>query len=100
MYIVGGTLALLAFTPLPTMICLVYAVLFIAVGRAMEVKMEDIQIESEVDEEEESAEEIRRPENVVSLLRYLAYQAITDRQDGILLYRIHNLKPVKHKSED
>lgn len=69
MYIVGGTLALLAFTPLPTMICLVYAVLFIAVGRAMEVKMEDIQIESEVDEEEESAEEIRRPENVVSLLQ-------------------------------
>lgn len=69
LYLVGGTLAFLAFTPLPTLICLCYAVLFIVAGRAIEAAMEDVQIENEVDEEEESAEEIRRPENVVSLLQ-------------------------------
>lgn len=69
LYIVGGTLAFLAFTPLPTVICLIYAVLFIAAGRAIEATMEDAKVESEVDEEEESVEEIRRPENVVSLLQ-------------------------------
>lgn len=69
LYIVGGTLAFLAFTPLPTVICLIYAVLFIVAGRSIEAAMEDSQIETEVDEEEESAEEIRRPENVVSLLQ-------------------------------
>lgn len=69
LYLVGGTLAFLAFTPLPTLICLCYAVLFIVAGRAIEAAMEDVQIENEVEEEEESAEEIRRPENVVSLLQ-------------------------------
>ncbi|HBI62881.1 MAG TPA: flagellar biosynthesis protein FlhA [Lachnospiraceae bacterium] len=69
LYIVGGTLAFLAFTPLPTVICLIYAVLFFIAGRSIEAAMEDSQIETEVDEEEESAEEIRRPENVVSLLQ-------------------------------
>ncbi|MCD7825321.1 MAG: flagellar biosynthesis protein FlhA [Clostridiaceae bacterium] len=69
LYIVGATLALLAFTPLPTFICLCYAILFIVAARAIESAMEDVRIEDEVDEEEESAEEIRRPENVVSLLQ-------------------------------
>lgn len=31
--------------------------------------MEDVKVENEIDEEEESAEEIRKPENVVSLLQ-------------------------------
>ena len=69
LYIVGGTLAFLAFTPLPTLICLIYAVLFIVAGRAIEARLEDVNIEAEVEEDEESAEEIRRPENVVSLLQ-------------------------------
>lgn len=69
LYIVGGTLAFLAFTPLPTLICLIYGVLFIVAGRAIEAKIEDVKVETEVDEDEESAEEIRRPENVVSLLQ-------------------------------
>ena len=43
--------------------------LFIAAGRAIESAMEVQNIETEVDEEEETAEEIRRPENVVSLLQ-------------------------------
>lgn len=69
LYIVGGTMALLGMTPLPTLICFIYAVLFIAAGRAIEMNIEVQDIESEVDEEEETAEEIRRPENVVSLLQ-------------------------------
>ena len=56
-------------TPLPTLICFIYAILFIAAGRAIESAMEVQNIETEVDEEEETAEEIRRPENVVSLLQ-------------------------------
>lgn len=70
LYIVGGTMVFLGLvTPLQTGICLVYAVLFIAAGRAMETSMEVGEIEEEVGAEEESAEEIRRPENVVSLLQ-------------------------------
>ena len=69
LYIVGATMALLGLTPLPTLICFIYAILFIAAGRAIESAMEVQNIETEVDEEEETAEEIRRPENVVSLLQ-------------------------------
>ena len=69
LYIVGGTMALLGLTPLPTMICFIYAIVLIAAGRAIESMMEVQNIETEVDEEEESVEEIRRPENVVSLLQ-------------------------------
>lgn len=69
LYIVGGTMALLAFTPFPTLICLGYGIVFLVAGRTIEAAMEDVAIEAEVDEEEESAEEIRRPENVVSLLQ-------------------------------
>lgn len=75
LYIVGATMALLGLTPLPTLICFIYAILFIAAGRAIESAMEVQNIETEVDEEEETAEEIRRPENVVSLLQ--------DRSDRI-----------------
>ncbi len=70
LYIVGGTMAFLGVTtPLQTWICLVYAVLFIAAGRAIESSTEVKDIEEETDAEEESAQEIRRPENVVSLLQ-------------------------------
>lgn len=69
LYIVGATMVFLAITPFPTFICLGYGIVFLVAGRAIEAAMEDVAIESEVDEEEESAEEIRRPENVVSLLQ-------------------------------
>ena len=70
LYIVGGTMIFLgAVTPLQTWLCFLYAVLLIAAGRAMESSMEIQDIEQEVNTEEETAEEIRRPENVVSLLQ-------------------------------
>ena len=56
-------------TPLNTLLCLIYAVLFIAAGRAIQANVEEAEIEDEVETEEQSAEEIRRPENVVSLLQ-------------------------------
>lgn len=70
LYIVGITMAFLGIaTPLPTLLCIIYAVIFIVAGRAIEASIEIENIEEEVDEEEQSAEEIRRPENVVSLLQ-------------------------------
>lgn len=70
LYIVGATMAFLGIcTPLNTLLCLIYAVLFIAAGRAIQANVEEADIEDEVETEEQSAEEIRRPENVVSLLQ-------------------------------
>lgn len=70
LYIVGAAMAFLGlFTPLQTMICLLYAVLLIVTGRMIQQNIEVGGIEEETMEEEESAEEIRRPENVVSLLQ-------------------------------
>ena len=70
LYIVGITMAFLGIaTPLPTLLCIIYAVIFIVAGRAIESSIETTNIEEEVDTEEQSAEEIRRPENVVSLLQ-------------------------------
>ena len=68
LYIVGCTMAFLGIcTPLNTLLCLIYAVIFIAAGRAIQSSVEEADIEEEVESEEQSAEEIRRPENVVSL---------------------------------
>ena len=70
LYIVGLTMAFLGIcTPLNTLLCLIYAVLFIVAGRAIQANVEEAEIEDEVETEEQSAEEIRRPENVVSLLQ-------------------------------
>lgn len=70
LYIVGLTMAFLGIcTPLNALLCLIYAVLFIAAGRAIQANVEEAEIEDEVETEEQSAEEIRRPENVVSLLQ-------------------------------
>ena len=72
LYIVGFTMVFLGIcTPLNTLLCLIYAVLFIAAGRAIQANVEEAEIEDEVETEEQSAEEIRRPENVVSLFRIL-----------------------------
>ena len=70
LYMVGGAMAFLGiFTGLPTLIFIVYGVLFILVARSIQSKIEVASVESEVSEVETSAEEIRKPENVVSLLQ-------------------------------
>ncbi len=68
--IVGAALIGLGiFTPLNLIIFVGYGVIFIIVSRIMAGTLEEAEIEEAVAEEEESAEEIRRPENVNSLLQ-------------------------------
>ncbi len=70
LYMVGGAMAFLGiFTGLPTLVFVIYGVLFLVVARSIQSKIEVAQVESEVSEVETSAEEIRKPENVVSLLQ-------------------------------
>lgn len=70
LYMVGASMIILGiFTPLNTVIFCVYGVVFIISGRTIANKMEVAGIETEVSLEESSADEIRRPENVTSLLQ-------------------------------
>lgn len=70
LYIVGGTLIGLGIlTPLNIVVFCAYGALFIVCGRMIAGQIEMADIKSEVAEEETSAEEIRRPENVNSLLQ-------------------------------
>ncbi len=70
MYLVGATLAFLGLvTDLNTILFVGLGMLFIIGGRMMASNLETEGIEQEVDAEEASAEEIRQPENVNSLLQ-------------------------------
>ncbi len=70
LYIVGGSMVLMGlFTPLNTILFSSYGLIFILSGRKIADKLEVAEIEHEVSEEEASANEIRKPENVVSLLQ-------------------------------
>ncbi|MCR5118064.1 MAG: flagellar biosynthesis protein FlhA [Lachnospiraceae bacterium] len=70
LYFVGATLIALGFTPLPLYIYGPLGIVFILVGRKMSTQMKTAGIEQKVEEEEiAEAEEIRRPENVTSLLQ-------------------------------
>ena len=70
LYMVGGSMAFLGiFTGLPTLVFTVYGVIFLLVGRAIQSRIEVANVEAEVSEVDTSAEEIRKPENVVSLLQ-------------------------------
>lgn len=70
LYMVGAVMmALGIITPLSNLIFIPLGAIFIVCGRMIANTLETAQIESAVDAEEESAEEIRRPENVNSLLQ-------------------------------
>ena len=70
LYFVGGTLCFLGvFTPLNAVLFLALGLLFIIAGRIIANSIEVGQVEGAVDQEETEAEEIRKPENVVSLLQ-------------------------------
>ncbi|MCR5397786.1 MAG: flagellar biosynthesis protein FlhA [Lachnospiraceae bacterium] len=69
MFIVGFVMVFLAFsTPLSTPLFVAFGGIMLLVGYNMQKTLGVESIEAEVQEEEEAAEEIRRPENVVSLL--------------------------------
>lgn len=70
LYMVGASMILLGLgTTLNTIIFCVYGVAFILTGRLISSRIEVKEIESEIKEEEGEADEIRRPENVSSLLQ-------------------------------
>lgn len=70
LYMVGGALIFLGVaTPLPFFVFVSYGVIFIIVGRTIDKRVRIASIEEEAATEEDSADEIRRPENVVSLLQ-------------------------------
>ena len=70
LYIVGAVMAFLGiFTPLNIGLFLAFAAVFIIVGYSMDKTIGEESSEEEVAAEESEAEEIRRPENVVSLLQ-------------------------------
>ena len=70
LYLVGGSLVFLGVvTPLNPLIFAAYGMVFIISGRTIASRMDEVAIESEVSVEESAANEIRKPENVVSLLQ-------------------------------
>ena len=70
LYMVGGSLVFLGIvTPLDTIIFCGYGLALIIVARMIDNQNDISSIEDETSAEDSSAEEIRRPENVVSLLQ-------------------------------
>ncbi len=70
LYIVGGTLILLGIiTPLSALVFCTYGVVFIISGRVMAGRLEVDKIEEQASKEEIAGDEIRKPENVFSLLQ-------------------------------
>ncbi len=70
LYLVGGTIALMGIiTPLNPFLFILLGMCFVVSGRVMQGTIETSKIESEVEEAEAQAEQIRQPENVTSLLQ-------------------------------
>ena len=70
MYFVGGVICFLGIvTPLNDILFLAVGLLFIVCGRIVANNIEVAGVEKAVDVEEEEAEEVRKPENVTSLLQ-------------------------------
>ena len=70
MYFVGGVICFLGIvTPLNAILFLTIGLLFIVSGRVVANSIEVSKTERSVETEEEEAEEVRKPENVVSLLQ-------------------------------
>ena len=70
LYIVGAVIiALGVFTPLSLIIFVPFGIAFIIAGRKISADIGEEQVEEEVQQAESEAEEIRKPENVVSLLQ-------------------------------
>ncbi len=84
LYIAGGALFALAFTPLPFIPFAFTAIALFVLGYIVDGKVEEEEIMEEISAEEEEAEEVRKPENVVSLLNV----------EPIILYFGYGLLPL------
>ena len=70
LYFTGAVICFLGIaTPLNVIIFLSIGIIFIIAGRYVSGLKEEIQVEEKVDETEAAAEEVRKPENVTSLLQ-------------------------------
>ncbi|HHT98118.1 MAG TPA: flagellar biosynthesis protein FlhA [Clostridiales bacterium] len=69
LYMVGFSMIVLAFTPLNTVLFSVCGIMFIVSGRQIAARIEIAYIDDELSEEDATADEIRKPENVTSLLQ-------------------------------
>ncbi len=70
LYMVGGSLIFLGIvTPLPDFVFCAYGVAFVVTGRVIAGKIEVSSIEEQATTEENMGDEIRRPENVATLLQ-------------------------------
>ena len=70
LYLVGAVLCGLGIvTPLPWWIFVGLGLFFIITARQIETRVQTAKVETEVEQEEAAAEEIRQPENVTSLLQ-------------------------------
>ena len=70
MYIVGATITFLGIaTPLNPVLFCALGIAFLAAGRKIQKDVKVEEIDEETNADESAAEEIRRPENVVSLLQ-------------------------------
>ncbi len=70
LYFVGGVIAFLGVvTPLNAVLFLAIGIVFILSGRYVSTLAMEESVESKVDESEAEAEEVRKPENVTSLLQ-------------------------------
>jgi flagellar biosynthesis protein FlhA len=70
LYLVGASMIGFGIlTPLSTLLFTIYGLIFIISGRMIASRVEVAAIEQEVSSEEAAASEIRKPENVVSLLQ-------------------------------
>ncbi len=70
MYIVGGVIAFLGITtPLNTILFLALGLVFVITGVVISNHIHEAEIESSTERDDVDADEIRRPENVVSLLQ-------------------------------
>jgi flagellar biosynthesis protein FlhA len=70
LYMVGVSMMVLGIiTPLNDLLFIAYGIIFVISARVIATKIEVTSIEQEVSSEETAANEIRKPENVVSLLQ-------------------------------
>ncbi len=70
LFFAGGTIIGLGlFTPLTAILYVIIGGLLLYVGYLIKQNIEEVEVETELTAEEEEAEEIRKPENVMSLLQ-------------------------------
>jgi flagellar biosynthesis protein FlhA len=70
LYMAGGVLIFLGiFTPLPFFVLATFGAILMYIGSSIDRKEKIEEIESEITEEDEDVEEIRKPENVMELLQ-------------------------------